>query len=84
MMQKSFWEIFYDDDNYQFEVVGISQDDTEFTLRVCELKRSGKNVSCNTPPSTVIKEDIIADMKSKGYKQIDGLYGHAIAHLHKE
>ena len=84
MIQKSFWEIFYDRDTYQFEVVRISQDDTEFTLRVCELQRSGKNVNCNTPPSTVSKEDIIADMKSKGYKHIDGLYGQAIAYLHKE
>ncbi len=84
MMQKSFWEIFYDDDNYQFEVVRISQDDTEFTFRVCELKRSGKNVSCNTPPSTVSKEDMVEDMKSNGYKHIDGLYERAIAHLHTE
>jgi len=82
MMEKRFWEVFYDRDNSQFEVVRISQDDTHFTLRICDLQKAGKHVDCSTIPTNVSKEDIIADMNSQGYQHVDGLYERAIARLH--
>jgi hypothetical protein len=74
MKQKVFWEIFYKDDTHEFEIRGPSTDDTDFTNKVWEMLQKGYAVSCNTPPYECSRENIITEMKQRGYKHVEGLF----------
>jgi hypothetical protein len=74
MNQKIFWEIFYKDDTREFEIKGSSVNDTDFTNKVWEMQQRGCTVHCSTPPCELSRENIINDMKQRGFKHVEGLF----------
>lgn len=74
-MVKKFWEVIYYDECKEFEVVGESTDDTEFTNNVCRLRDKGLDVHCNTPSIENSLDRIIDEVTNKlNYQYVKGLY----------
>ena len=72
--KQKFWEVFHKHDTLEFEVRGLSIDDTDMNKKVCEMQKAGFSVNCNAVPSEIPREKIIRDKEQQGYKHVDGLF----------
>jgi hypothetical protein len=83
-MGMTYWMICKSDDSCEFEIVGQTSDDTEYTRKVCLLQEMGKRARCETPPTDLSREQIIQGMKALGYQETPGLYGSNVRDIHSQ
>jgi hypothetical protein len=69
-MIKKFWEVIFDDEKLTMEVVGTSTDDTRLTNNISEMQQAGMKVRCQTPDTSVQKDEITLS----GYTFENNLY----------
>ena len=82
-MKKEFWEIFKDDDEQLFEILGKSINDTQLTNNTAEMQDHGINVRCETAPASTSLDSIKSNMESYGYRYEEGLYRRRLADLQR-
>jgi hypothetical protein len=74
-MAKQFWKVFYKRDTQEFEILGPSYSDEDFTHKVHDMWKVGISVNCNTIPiENRTRQEIISNMQQQGYKHVAGLF----------
>jgi len=67
-LTKTFWLVAIDGDNKTFSIDGATVDDGNFTKRIWEEQRNGRDIRCNTPEcSKNTREFVMNQYQDMGY-----------------
>ena len=74
-MKKEFWELVKDLTTREFEIVGKTKDDIDFSKDIVKIqKATERSVACETPDISTTLQDIRNGMIRLGLKESPGLY----------
>ena len=70
-----FWEVVKNLYDKEFEIVGETDDDTDFTFDIVEIqKKTKKRIVCETPETTISLDKVRKSMTNLGLKETPGMY----------